>query len=117
MAIHMPTLCDDEKEDRMPAAQRALLIYMRHLSEENWAAGWLMELEYTLWAWVLRWRSGAEPASDFERANIPDIEVLSWLADQAGRWWHWDEGSKEPKFAPLSEWLEIYRNQPKTDLA
>lgn len=61
----------------MQAAQRALLVYMRHLSEENWSAGWLIGLEFTLWDWVLRQRSGAEPASEFERANIPDTEVLS----------------------------------------
>ncbi len=99
----------------MQAAQRALLVYMRHLSEENWSAGWLIGLEFTLWDWVLRQRSGAEPASEFERANIPDTEVLSWLAEQAGGWWHWDEKLMEPKFVPPDEWMEIYRNRPATD--
>jgi len=101
----------------MQPAQRALLIYMQRLSEENWAAGWLMDLEYTLWDWVAHWRDNAEPATEFQRANLADIEVLSWLAEQAGGWWHWDEVSKEPKFVPLGEWLEIRRNRPKTDLA
>ena len=90
---------------------------MRHLSEESWAAGWLMNLEYTLWGWVVHWRNGSEPAADFERANLPDTEVLSWLAEQSGGWWHWKEGVKEPEFVPLSEWLEIFRNKPKTDPA
>ena len=116
MAINMPTVRDDEKEDRMPAAQRALLVYMRHLSEENWAAGWLIGLEFTLWDWVLHLRSRADHTSEFERANAPDIEVLSWLADEAGGWWHWDEGSREPEFVPFNEWMEIYRNRPETDL-
>jgi hypothetical protein len=107
---------DKQQDDRMQPAQRALLVYMRRLSEENWAAGWLMDLEYTLWDRVTRRRNRSEPASEFERANLADIEVLSWLAEQAGGWWHWDEASKEPKFVPLSEWLEIYRNRPKTDL-
>lgn len=97
----------------MHPAQRALLVYMRHLSEENWAAGWLMDLEYTLWDWVLRWRSRSEPASEFERVNVPDTEVLSWLSEQAGGWWHWDEAAKEPKFVPLNEWVDIYRNRPE----
>jgi hypothetical protein len=82
---------DKQQEDWLQPAQRALLVYMRHLSEENWAAGWLMELEYTLWDWVLRWRSNAEPTPEFERANLPDTEVLSWLAEQTGGWWYWDE--------------------------
>jgi len=89
---------------------------MRRLSEENWAAGWLMDLEYALWNWVARWRNGSEPASEFERANQADVEVLSWLTEQAGGWWHWDEVTKEPKFVPLSEWLKIYRNRSETDL-
>jgi len=103
------------KGDRMQAAQRALLVYMRHLSEENWCAGWLIGLEFTLWDWVLRRQSGAEPASEFERANIPDTEVLSWLAEQAGGWWHWDEESREPKFVPPNEWVEMYRSRPAID--
>lgn len=96
----------------MQAAQRALLVYMRQLSEENWAANWLIGLEFTLWDWVLRWRSNSEPASEFERANVPDSEALSWLSEQAGGWWHWNEAAKEPKFVPLGEWVEIYRNRP-----
>lgn len=100
----------------MESARRALLVYMRHLSEENWAAGWLIELEFTLWDWVLRWRSNTEPSSEFERTNIPDTEVLSWLAEQAGGWWHWDETTKEPEFVPLDEWVKIYRNRPKSDI-
>jgi hypothetical protein len=100
----------------MQPAQHTLLVYMRYLSEENWAAGWLTGIEYTLWDWVARRRNGTEPASKFERANLSDIEALSWLAEQAGGWWHWDETAKEPKFVTLNEWLEIYRNRPETDL-
>lgn len=107
-----------QQDERTQPGQRALLVYMRHLSEENWAAGWLMDLEYTLWDWVARWRSRSEPASEFERANRADIEVLSWLAEQAGGWWHRDATtSRGPKFVPLTEWLEIYRNRPETDPA
>lgn len=64
----------------------------------------------------MRWLNNAAPATKFERANLADIEVLSWLAEQAGGWWHRDEVSKGPKFVPLGDWLEIYRNQPKTEL-
>lgn len=99
----------------MQPAQRALLVYMRRLSEENWAASWIMELKYTLWDWVARWRSGTEPVSEFERANLADMEVLSWIAEQAGGWWRWDDESKGPKFVSLSEWLEIYRNRLEPD--
>ena len=100
----------------MHTAQRALLVYMRHLSEENWCAGWCTGLEFILWEWVLRLRGGTKPASKFERASAPDIEVLSWLAELAGGWWHWKTGLKEPEFVPLNEWAEIYRNRPESDI-
>lgn len=101
--------------EELQAAQRALLVYMRHLSEDNWCAGWSTGLEFTLWDWVLRRRSSAEPASMFEQGSIPDIETLSWLAEQAGGWWHWDEAATEPRFVAPGEWMEIYRNRPAND--
>ncbi|MCG3201622.1 MAG: hypothetical protein NFCOHLIN_01492 [Gammaproteobacteria bacterium] len=74
------TMANNKKEDRTPAAQRTLQVCRRQLSDENWAAGWLMVLEYTLWDWVTRWRVRSEPASEFERANRADTEALSWPA-------------------------------------
>ena len=100
----------------MQSAQRALLVYMRHLSEENWCAGWLIGLECMLWDWVLRRRSGAAPLSEFEQANALDIEVLSWLAEQAGGWWRWDEASTGPRFVTRDEWTEIFRNRPEPEI-
>lgn len=101
--------------DRVQAARRALELYMRHVSEENWAAGWFTGLEFTLWAWVQRYRSGAEPASEFERANRDDIEIISWLAEEAGGWWFWHD-SVGARFAPLGEWLEMLENKSKPDV-
>ena len=106
----------DVRRRNMDTAQRALLVYMRHLSDENWCAGWYTGLEFVLWEWLLRLRAGTKPASKFEQASVPDIEVLSWLAKQAEGWWHWKAGSKEPEFMPLSEWVEIYRNRPESDI-
>lgn len=97
------------------AAQRALLVYMRHLSEVNWCAGWFVGLEFTLWDWVLRRRKNIEPVSDFERANLPDTEVLSWLADQADGWWHWNNAAREPEFVTFSVWLEVCRTRLESD--
>lgn len=103
---------DYKQEDiRGRAPHRALLVHMLYLSEENWAAGWLTDLEYTLWDWVLRWRSHSEPVSAFERASLADIEALSWLAEQADGWWRWHETSEAPTFVSINEWLEIYRER------
>ena len=103
---------DYKQEDtRERAPHRALLVHMRYLSEENWAAGWLTDLEFTLWDWLLRWRDRSEPISAFERASLADIEALSWLAEQAGGWWRWHETSEAPTFVATGEWLDIYRQR------
>src|SRR3989344_660675 len=79
----------------MHTAQRALLVYMRHLSDENWCAGWLIGLEFMLWDWVLRLRSGADHTLEFERASAPDIEVLSWLPGTGAGGGGWEGGAEE----------------------
>lgn len=55
-------------------ARIALRLIMEYESEESYTAGWLVDLEFILWARVLR------------RGNSPDevADVLAWLAEEAG---------------------------------
>jgi hypothetical protein len=86
---------------------------MEYLSEENWCAGWLHDLEFELWEWVIKWRAGV-PLSPDEEANwdhwTKDAQALSWLAEQAGGWWRWvpDVG---PEFVPMEEWVRVYEGR------
>jgi hypothetical protein len=69
-----------------------LLHLMEDISEEVWAAGWLIGLEFILWR------------------NIDQYPELKRLSDLCGGWWVWD-GSTENwrRFVPMAEWIEIYK--------
>ncbi|MGH8503641.1 MAG: hypothetical protein ACREVE_14435 [Gammaproteobacteria bacterium] len=74
-------------------AKIALRLVMEYESEEAYAAGWLIDLEFILWARVL-----ARDKSDDEVAN-----ALAWLAEEAGGWWCWKE-NEGLEFVPLDRW-------------
>jgi len=75
----------------------ALARAMSDYSEEMWCAGWLIDLEYILWARVL----------EGEQADIKA------LADAAGGWIVWDDPDEGETFVPMAEWLEIYKKNPR----
>lgn len=62
-------------------ARHDLLLRMRNESEDRYAAGWLIDLEYMLW-------------------SEPEWEALGRLV---GGWWVWPE-----RFVPLEEWETMY---------
>lgn len=85
-------------------ARHALRLCMEYLSEEHWCAGWLTDLEFTLWDWVLDWRAEPQPLHEAGSmdSQLHEARTLSWLAEQAGGWWVWEEGRQ---FVPMGEWL------------
>lgn len=66
---------------------------MTDLSEENWCAAWLSDLEYTLWSFVCELRTSGEfptrrwGADIIERAQVLELSDLSLAA---GGWWMWN---------------------------
>ena len=73
---------------------------MGEISEQKYAAGWLIELEYLLWADLHRPKKsgGLLP---FERAGLKHLVKL------AGGWWAFVDGSL--KFLERVEWLSRYK--------
>jgi len=65
-----------------PAARAALLSYMRHWSQERWAAGWLEDLEQALVSWDDETQAG----------------TFAWLVERAGGWWAQGPGESNPSF-------------------
>ncbi len=65
-----------------PAARAALLSYMRHWSQERWAAGWLDDLEQALVSWDDETQTG----------------TFAWLVERAGGWWTQDVGDVTTRF-------------------
>lgn len=75
-----------------PANVQALGWFMSHLSEENWCAGWLIDLEHVLWDEI------AEPT----RISNSDALRLAAMAKACGRWCVF-QGS-----VSLEEWMPMH---------
>ena len=59
---------------------------MSAISEEYWCAGWMHNLEYTLWDVVTGRRAGI--------CSPEEIEQLKYLSEKCGGWIIWDEQAK-----------------------
>ena len=82
-------------------AKELLKMLMEHISEEQFAAGWLVGLEYVLWGELQkpprrRKRGSHVVLLPFER------EGLKFLAQAAGGW------STMDRFVPMKQWLVLY---------
>jgi hypothetical protein len=90
--------------------REALLRMMSDLSEDCWCAGWLQNLEFTLWEAMnsgnkeLGWGGVAE--RDFAR--------MKHLHEMAGGWWVWAEGENRQRFVTTEEWLTIIDKKNET---
>lgn len=81
-------------------AKQLLRLLMSHISEERYAAGWHIDLEFRLWAETLgRPRKGLLP---FERAG------LKFLSGAAGGWWSFE------RFFPMKRWLATYADHNRS---
>ncbi|MCK7468118.1 MAG: hypothetical protein MZU91_08370 [Desulfosudis oleivorans] len=89
------------KGDRMQTAQRALLITCGTSPRQIGAPAGSSSL--SIRCGIGCCAGEAARITEIERANIPDTEVLSWLAEQAGGWWHWDEESRSQSSCRLTE--------------
>ncbi len=73
---------------------------MSAISEECWCAGWMRDLEYTLWDVVMGRRKGI--------CGPEEVEQLKYLSEKCGGWIVWDEQAKRERFVPMQEWLTLY---------
>lgn len=87
-------------------AQKLLLCRMEDMSEDYWCAGWLQNLEYSLWSFVVDGPGGF----GLGYVDQQQADELRQLAEDAGGWWVWDM-TEGRKFVPLDEWREMYRRR------
>lgn len=91
-------------------AAESLRDYMSDLSEEYWCAGWLSDLEYSLWGFVVRgpsdWGLGQIQASE--------VDKIKRLSDKCGGWWIWDEEVSREIFVTSSEWDVIFASHSQS---
>jgi hypothetical protein len=76
---------------------------MSTISEENWCAGWMHNLEYMLWDVVMGRRK--------KLCSPEEIEQLKYLSEKCRGWIVWDEQVKGERFVPMQEWLRLYEAQ------
>lgn len=83
-------------------AAALLRMQMSEISEEYYCAGWLHDLESTLWPML----SGGDRSFGLAEVSESEVAELRRLSEKAGGWWRWDEEDGET-FVTLKEWLEI----------
>jgi hypothetical protein len=85
-------------------ARKLLVQKMGDISEDHWAASWLIDMEYSLWG-IMQ----GDRTPDFGMGAITDQEKreLSELCGDAGGWFYFDEKTMKT-FVPLFKWLEMY---------
>jgi len=99
-------------EERLTPQQRALYEAISDVSEARWCAGWLMGIEYQLWAELHD--AGSRQGTD-ERDDA-QLETVRTLSDAVGGWIIWADDQTHPdlptnewgpRFVPLPEWLAM----------
>ena len=99
-------------EERLTPRQRALYEAISDVSEARWCAGWLMGIEYQLWAELHD--AGSRQGTD-ERDDA-QLETVRALSDAVSGWIIWVDDQTHPdlpsdawgpRFVPLPEWLAM----------
>lgn len=73
------------KNEKRDLAKELLLVTMQEISEDRWAAGWLLQLT-----------DFCKKIAAFEAGD--DGRKLAKLHEQAGGWWDWSDTEEKPVF-------------------
>ncbi len=102
--------------DRSPdaGAACALQVILRMLSDDHYAASWIVDVEFDIWEML---PSSGHPYRDaasrqFGAGEVPEetLTKLRELHERAGGWWQWQstEGcAGGPVFVTTEEWLAL----------
>lgn len=96
---------------REEGLRAALATVMREVSQDWYAAGWLMGLEHELWTEVLAWRDGTSQAARPEAHEdvVGAVRALSVLAEEVDGWFTWDDDAGHEAFVRAEEWERRYQ--------
>lgn len=95
-----------EPKVKTPSRETAAALLLRLMDEDaefNWAASWVPEHEYMLWASVI----DDEFGSGHGEASEPGL--MRDLAKAADGWFTMPDGADEVEFVPMDRWLSLYR--------
>jgi hypothetical protein len=91
-------------------AQETLLRMMRDFSEDFWCAGWLRDLEFTLWDVVI----GGSRNFGLSEIEERDVARMRFLHERCGGWWTLFKGEEFERFVTTEEWLRIVSERAAT---
>lgn len=80
-------------------AALGLLGLMTGISEENWCAGWMSGLEYSLWE--------VKPGTEYGQGAITERQatLLRLLSEECDGWWRWV--NDKPQFIRRQDWVNL----------
>ncbi len=76
---------------------------MADYSEDFWCAGWLIDLEFTLWEAL----TDGSRQLGMGRLEEREIARMKRLHEIAGGWWAWSKNEGCERFVTTEEWLRI----------
>lgn len=85
---------------------------MSKISEDYYCAGWLCDLEYSLWGIIK-----GDANTEFGFSNVADyeIEALKKLSENCGGWWYFGDGMGE-LFISTEKWEIMYEEGKKINV-
>jgi hypothetical protein len=89
-----------------PAAARELVNLMSEISEDHYAAGWLVGLEFSLWRLTFE---TPEDTFGFSSLSMSERGKLFELTHRCQGWWIWSKSQGCRKFLTYDEWLPMYQ--------
>jgi len=81
---------------------------MSEISEEHYAAGWLIGLEFALWRLIFE---TPEDTFGFSTLSFEERSKLIELTYRCQGWWIYGENGRQ--FLTYDEWLPMYQRGPE----
>lgn len=75
------------------------------ISEDFWCAGWLIDVEYDLFAMICGDR---DRDYGFGKVSHAELDHLDELSHQIGGWIYWSDADDGETFIPMNEWETMY---------
>lgn len=94
--------------DDLTPKQKELADLMSDISEDWWCAGWMQNLEYSLWELVCTRKT------ELGRHMLygSQLNDLIRLSGEIGGWIYFDlDGLQAETFVPMDDWLEMYNKE------
>lgn len=87
-------------KSKNPYFAKLLCKQMGEISEEYYCSGWLDGLEFRLWDMV----KGGNCSFGMGTVKEEEVKSLSFLSEQSGGWWMFDDKLGQQMFVSLQEW-------------